>query len=178
MFSDRKFLWWRVKKMLPFWWALGIHILYRKTVEQTLISCFWNNGFMAFCSEIWKKWHCGVTNLTLMVNGTMDWVSLCEDIWSQQRKLWAPDESVLYWWISGLIGHEVVSKRDGVNQRVDHQDVLCASSGQQDGVISALPLLTHGTLRTQGAPKVLMIYSNTNIKMSWQRIWICTCCYS
>lgn len=64
----------------------------------------------------------------------------------------------------------MVSKRDGVNQRVDHQDVLCASSGQQDGVISALPLLTHGILRTQGAPKVLMIYSNTNIKMSWQRI--------
>lgn len=111
-----------------------------------------------------------VTNLTLMVNGTMDWVSLCEGI-ERAEKIVSSWWGVLYWWISQLIRHEVVSKRDGMNQRVDHQDVLHVSSGQQDGVISALPLLTHGILHTQGAPKVLMIYSNTNIKMSWQRIW-------
>lgn len=82
---------------------------------------FWNMKEVA----LW------VTNLTLMVNGTMDWVSLCEDIWSQQRKLWAPDESVLYWWISRLIGHEVVSKRDGVNQRVDHQMYYVRAQGSR-----------------------------------------------
>lgn len=117
MFSDRKFLWWRVKKMLPFWWALGIHILYRKTVEQTLISCFWNNGFMAFCSEIWKKCIVGDQSyingernngLSFFVWGYMEpaeeivsswWeCSLLMDIttnrtWSGQQERWSESES-------------------------------------------------------------------------------------
>lgn len=178
MFSDRKILWWRVEKNMAFLMSAWNTYFISENCGANIDFLFLKQWFYGILFWNMKEVALWVTNLTLMVNGTMDWVSLCEDIWSQQRKLWAPDESVLYWWISRLIGHEVVSKRDGVNQRVDHQDVLCVSSGQQDGVISALPLLTHGTLRTQGAPKVLMIYSNTNIKMSWQRIWICTCCYS
>lgn len=90
------------------------------------------------------------------------------------------EEIVSSWWECSLL-MDITTNLTWSGQQERWSESESRSPGctmQQDGVISALPLLTHGTLRTQGAPKVLMIYSNTDIKMSWQRIWICTCCYS